>query len=383
MKERLSKVCVIVFPSHWLTNRVFVSALAKILEPLTEQLYLISGNLPQEIFSDNVQFIDIGPPPSYKKSLLGILISALYILGTQIKMSLQLLMIARNVDIVIFYLAHLYQLPLLLAKILGKKTIILQTNTISKECIASTSLTFSGKLSQAIIKVNCALADYIVPESEGLAQEYSKFSEKVLLYGARFVDLNLFEMKKSVNERRNLVGYMGRLSPEKGVMNFVKATPLILDRRTDIEFLINGEGPLYNDIEEKISQYHRSKIHLTRWRPREEVPDCLNELKLLVLPSYTEGLPTRVLEAMSCGTPILATPIGAVPDVVKDCQTGFILEDNSPECIAENVIRALEYPHLDLIVKSARKLIEQKYTYEAAVERYRWILGRVMEEQRE
>ena len=72
--------------------------------------------------------------------------------------------------------------------------------------------------------------------------------------------------------------------------------------------------------------------------------------------------------------PVLATSVGAIPDVIKDEEAGFIMEDNSPECIAENVRRALEHPNLDEIVKNARKLIEEEYTYEAAVERYRTIL---------
>ncbi|MCW7072142.1 MAG: glycosyltransferase family 4 protein [Methanophagales archaeon] len=380
-EEKEPKVCVIVFPSHWLTNRLFLSDLMRILEPITDQLYLISGNLPRKIFTDKLCFIDIGSPPSYNKTIFGILISFLRIIGIQLKESLHLFKIIKDVDVVVFYLNYFYQLPLLLAKICRKKTMLLQTNTISKEAIASSSLTsITRKLSPIIIKANCALSDYIVPESQGLAQEYKEFSKKVLLYGARFVDLNLYKMTVPVNERRNVVGYIGRLSKEKGVLNFVNAIPLILKKRGDIEFLINGDGGLFKEIEEKISQYPQKKVRLTRWRPREEVPDCLNELKLLLLPSYTEGLPTRVLEAMSCGSPVLATPVGAVPDVVKDSQTGFIMKDNSPECIAENVIRALEYPFLDQIVKNARNLIKQKYTYEAAVERYKEILSRVMGE---
>ena len=82
-------------------------------------------------------------------------------------------------------------------------------------------------------------------------------------------------------------------------------------------------------------------------------------------------------EAMACGTPVLATPVGAIPDVIKDGETGFILENNSQEYIAENVTRALEHPNLDEIVKNARELVEKKYTYEAAVERYRTILDNI------
>ena len=80
---------------------------------------------------------------------------------------------------------------------------------------------------------------------------------------------------------------------------------------------------------------------------------------------------------MACGTPVLATPVGGVPDVIKDDETGFIIEDNSPECIAENVERALNSPDLDKIVKNARELVEKEFTYEAAVERYREILENI------
>ena len=80
---------------------------------------------------------------------------------------------------------------------------------------------------------------------------------------------------------------------------------------------------------------------------------------------------------MGCGTPVLATSVGGVPDLIKDDETGFIMEGNSPECIARNVIRALEHPKLEKIVKNARELVEKEFTYEAAVEKYRKILGSI------
>ena len=97
-------------------------------------------------------------------------------------------------------------------------------------------------------------------------------------------------------------------------------------------------------------------------------------MKQVVLPSYTEGLPNIMLEAMACGTPVLATPVGAIPNVIKDGETGFIMKDNSPECIAENVIRALNHPNLERIAGNARALVEREFTYERAVERWREVL---------
>ena len=65
---------------------------------------------------------------------------------------------------------------------------------------------------------------------------------------------------------------------------------------------------------------------------------------------------------MGCGTPVLATPVGAVLDTIKDEKTGFIMDNNSPECIAKNVERALNYHDLEKIAKNARELVGKEFT---------------------
>jgi len=158
-------------------------------------------------------------------------------------------------------------------------------------------------------------------------------------------------------------------------LNFVKAIPEILNERDDLEFLIGGDGQLRDEIEKYINEKNlNDKVKLVGWIPHGNLPDHLNELKLLVLPSYTEGLPNIMLEAMACSTPVLATPVGGVPDVIKDGETGFIMENNSPEHIARNVIRALNHPNQEKIAENARALVEMEFTYEKAVEKYRKIL---------
>jgi glycosyltransferase involved in cell wall biosynthesis len=81
---------------------------------------------------------------------------------------------------------------------------------------------------------------------------------------------------------------------------------------------------------------------------------------------------------MACGTPVLATSVGGVPDLIKDGNIGFIMADNSPECIARNVIRALEHPELEKIVKNARKFIKDEYSYEVMVRKCRDSLNKLM-----
>jgi glycosyltransferase involved in cell wall biosynthesis len=166
------------------------------------------------------------------------------------------------------------------------------------------------------------------------------------------------------------------MSDEKGVFNFVKAIPEIVSKQSKLTFILGGSGALYESINIFLnSNKLDDKVKLVGWIAHSDVPDYLNKLKLLVLPSYTEGLPNIVLEAMACGTPVLATPVGAISDIIRDGETGFIMENNSPACIAENVVRALECPDLEKIVLNARELIEKDYKYEVTVEKFKSILN--------
>jgi len=81
---------------------------------------------------------------------------------------------------------------------------------------------------------------------------------------------------------------------------------------------------------------------VTGWVNHDDVPAQLNDLRLLVLPSQpTEGLPTTVLEALACGTPVYASPVSGVPDVVRPGKTGFLIEDREPEALQVGIVAIL------------------------------------------
>ena len=273
-----------------------------------------------------------------------------------------------------------------MAKILGKKVVVAAIGSAegTTKGVYSNRLFGVGGLISRIAKIlerTCFfLSGQVAVESPSAVHflKLSRYRKKIAINGAMYVDTNLFSIKNRINERQNLVGFIGRLSEEKGVMNFVKAIPLILKCQNDVEFLIGGDGQLLNNLMEELKRSGCSeKTTFTGWIPHDKLPDYLNELKLLVLPSYTEGLPNIMLEAMACGTPVLATPVGAIPDVITDGETGFIMENNSPECIARNVIRALNHPNLERIAENARALVEREFTFEKAVERYKEILSKL------
>jgi glycosyltransferase involved in cell wall biosynthesis len=97
-------------------------------------------------------------------------------------------------------------------------------------------------------------------------------------------------------------------------------------------------------------------------------------MKLLALPSYNEGLPNVMLESMACGTPVIATPVGSIPDVLVDGENGLLIYDNSPTALAEAIIEALQRPQLQRIAVNARMLVETEFRYEKLIKTWERII---------
>ncbi len=376
MGENKLRVGIITFPLSE-SGIVPLSNLVHVLCSLSNTIHIVSGS-NSIILAENRKDIRVYPINHKKGRNLStrILNYAL----TQAKISYELAKLANKVDIFIFFIGGAsLLLPMLTSKILGKRVVLAMAGSATQSIqveknILSIPIKFMAKL-------NFALSDRIILYGKNLIEGYGlgKYRNKLSIAHEHFIDFNTFRTEKILAERDDLIGYIGRLSKEKGVTNFVKAIPKVLEARKNARFLIVGQGPLRPDIEEFLSiQNLNDKVSLLSWIPHEEIPKYLNELRLIVLPSYTEGLANIVLEAMACGTPVLATPVGAVPDIIKDGETGFIMENNSPECIARNIIRALNHPNPEQIAQNARALVENKFTYEKAVEGYRNILGSIL-----
>ena len=363
------------------TGAIALSSLIEILHSFSSGLYVITDNREVRLLekdSENIHILKVMPPEWKSKGILTRVENNIYI---QLRILAKIVKSARNVDLWIFLFAEGLLLPMLTAKLLRKKTVLAFTGSgtnVKADEITKDPLTTAIALLQ---NVNYMLADIIVIRSENIIAEQSmeKYQNKIAIGNEHFLNFTAFKIQQPLGERKNLIGYMGRLHEIKGILNFVKAIPIILQERNDIRFLIGGEGQLREKLVTYLCQAGLGdKVTFMGWIPHDELPNYLNKLKLLVVPSYTETGPYIAFEAMACGTPVLATSVGSIPDVIKDGETGFILEDNSPECIARNVVMVLNYLDLDEIVKNARELVKKEFTYEAAVESYRKILDIAM-----
>jgi glycosyltransferase involved in cell wall biosynthesis len=296
----------------------------------------------------------------------------------QLKISCIIFTLRKTCGIFVFFVGgELFFFPMLTIKIMRKKAILMPAGiTLKVHSLINKSL---YNLMSLIMSINLRLADKIVIYSHTLIKEMGieEYQHKIITSHEHFADFTKFKIYKRVNDRLNVVGYIGRLSEEKGVLNMVTAIPHVLKQCHSVSFIICGEGKLASKIMKMIKNEHlEGHVTLTGPIPHEDVPQYLNEMKLLVLPSYTEGLPNIVLEAMACGTPVLATPVGAIPDIVKDNETGFLLKSNDPKHIAERIIELLNKPELlEKVSFNAYNFVRENFSYKKTLESWKRIIN--------
>jgi glycosyltransferase involved in cell wall biosynthesis len=390
--QEVTRLCI-VFPRFWRQPSKAVSIrladLIQLIEPSAEKiLVMTSRDVAQELgssrlpYGDKVQFAG-NVKCSDSKLILSRIAGEL---RAQLQISRTIVSIFNSID-VIFWRARPVTIvvPLVLARLKRKKSILFREQILFKNIrkMHKGPFNITGlvlfPIYRVIEEVACSLSDRIVVNVPSLLNEpwLNKGRGKLFPYpiAARFISPE-FGISKPLDQRRTLVGYIGLMRPEKGVLNLVKAIPSIFNQMKEAGIFLGGGGPLLHQVEGELGDLiSQGRVKVLDWIPHDELPGYLNQMKLLVLPSYIEGLPSIVLEAMTCGTPVLATPVGAIPDIITDGETGFIMEDNSPECIAKNVIRALSHPDLNQIIQSARAFIEKEYSYEAMVAKYGKLLA--------
>jgi len=338
------------------------------IEPLSNKIFLITGNFNQNFPSNKVIVKSI--KYSNKKGSKLERIGRYFLM--QLKLAKSLASILDDADIVMFYIGSTLLIPLVTAKLLRRKTLVVATGSVSKslEESASSKLSLFG-IFKLIERMCLFLADKIAVESPSVINflGLERYREKVLVCFARYVDTTLFNVRKSFSDRQNIVVYVGRLSREKGVLNFIEAVPKVIEKNAAVSFHLIGNGPLFSEIQHRIEKNGLSeKVTLIGWVPHENLPGYLNEARLLVLPSYSEGLPGIIAESMACGTIILATNVGGIPDLVKDSVTGFTLADNSSSCIAMRITDILEREGLEEISKNAIMLVKTGFSYDSVLD---------------
>ncbi len=180
-----------------------------------------------------------------------------------------------------------------------------------------------------------------------------------------FSDKHQKELKHQLGkqEKDNFLIHTGRLTYKNGLEDLIKS---LIYLPSHIKLLLLGEG---EDREKlvKISKERglENRVNFLGFVNQEELPKYLKISDIFVRPSLSEGLGNSFLEAMATKTPVIATPVGGIPDFLKDKETGLFCRTKDPESIAEQVKLFLEDKLLrERIIINAYKMVRQKYDWD-------------------
>lgn len=138
-----------------------------------------------------------------------------------------------------------------------------------------------------------------------------------------------------------LVGIVARLVPIKGVDMFLDAAAHIARRRSDVVFVVVGDGELREHLEARAAQLGiRDRLRLLGWR--SDLPVIYGDLDVVVLTSRNEGTPVSLIEALAAGRPVVATDVGGVPDLLgRAGERGVLIDPDDSRGAADAVLALL------------------------------------------
>ncbi|MFO0675365.1 MAG: glycosyltransferase family 4 protein [Polyangiaceae bacterium] len=143
-----------------------------------------------------------------------------------------------------------------------------------------------------------------------------------------------------VPEDRPLVVFCGRLEPQKGVVDLLAAFERVRSRVPGAMLALVGTGVLEADVAAKKAVLGDA-LHAPGARPLAEVATWMAAADVFTLPSWAEGTPNVVLEALASGRPAVGSDVGGIPDVLSDPRSGLVVPARDPAALAEALVAAL------------------------------------------
>ncbi|MCK4352517.1 glycosyltransferase family 4 protein [candidate division WOR-3 bacterium] len=214
-----------------------------------------------------------------------------------------------------------------------------------------------------------------------LRKEYSK---KIFLT-PHGVDLKIFH-KRAVNSLKAdlhlkgfIIGYIGRLTPEKGVEILIKAASKLRNiSKTAFSLLIIGSGIQKHRIRNLVNNSglkERTRI-IIGGIPHSLVPEYLNCMDVLVLPSLTmknwkEQFGRVLIEALACEVPIIGSDSGEIPHIIKKTEGGLIFSEDNAESLSHAIMTLIKSPKQGKeLARKGEKIVTEYYSFKAVAERF-------------
>lgn len=164
-----------------------------------------------------------------------------------------------------------------------------------------------------------------------------------------------------------VIGCVGRLESVKGHTYLIRAARAVCQRHLRAMFVLAGQGQLREALEREVSELGLSQ-NVSFLGYRDDVSSVLAALDIFVLPSLSEGLPLSLLEAMAAGTPVVASNVGGIPEVISDGYSGLLADSGDAASIAGKLLALLDNPALGkTLAKNARAVVLDRFGIDAMV----------------
>lgn len=226
----------------------------------------------------------------------------------------------------------------LIAKAVRKRT-IWHVHGSSFDAYFRTALRFE----KASVRFGLSNADAVIALSRSWSAQLSEIAPRArvrVIHNG--VNVGKYEVDRSGRQSPMVVLFLGRLGNRKGVYDLIDAAFRL--GQGGVRFAIAGDGDIDGAKAAVAKANLQGMIEILGWVDVERVVRLLKESDVYVLPSYDEGLPMGILEAMAAGLPIVSTPVGGIPDAVIDGVNGFLIQPGDSEGLAERILKFYSDP---------------------------------------
>jgi glycosyltransferase involved in cell wall biosynthesis len=171
--------------------------------------------------------------------------------------------------------------------------------------------------------------------------------------------------------------FLGSLGRRKGTYDLVRAFAQIADEFPTARLLLGGDGDIAHTRALAEQLGISGRVECLGWMGAAEKPRAFAAATVFALPSYAEGLPMALLEAMSFGLPVLTTPVGGIPQLVKHDENGWLIQPGHIDELAAALRSLLASPGARArLGTAARTTIQNNFTLDRALERLGELYGR-------
>jgi len=197
-----------------------------------------------------------------------------------------------------------------------------------------------------------------------ICSKYNIPQDKVFVI-YNYIDTKKFRPIPDIKKYGNRLIYVGRLTKQKNLFNLVKAIS-----RLNLTLDIYGSGELEEDLKKEVKRL-RANVNFQGTVSNDKLPIILNRYRYFILPSYFEGMPKSLLEAMACGILCIGTNVEGINEVIEDGKTGILACNTDVNSLVKAIKRAfnLERNNYQRIVHTARSFIENNFSLQACIEK--------------